>query len=152
MKDDRRRNSYSDFSSEAGLGLSRREVLRSLAAVGAGAMLPARSLFAQDSRTADGIPTDKTPVAPLTAKGGAIDVHHHYLAPLPGAVGNPHWTPEMSLEVMDKYNIAAALLSLTMQRELFYAPQFASAMTTRPRLFRRTRRDSDCLRACRSPM
>jgi 6-methylsalicylate decarboxylase len=120
MKDDRRRNSHSDFSSEAGLGLSRREVLRSLAAVGAGAMLPARSLFAQDSRTADGIPTDKTPVAPLTAKGGAIDVHHHYLAPLPGAVGNPHWTPEMSLEVMDKYNIAAALLSLTMQRELFY--------------------------------
>ena len=83
-------------------------------------MLPAYALWAQDSRTADGKPTDTRPVAPLTAKGGAIDVHHHFRPPIPGAVGNPNWTPEMSLEAMDKFNIAAALLSLTQQRELFY--------------------------------
>lgn len=99
---------------------SRRDFLKRLALAGAATMLPVHSLSAQDSRTADGLPTDTRPVAPLTAKGGAIDVHHHYLSPLPGAVGNPKWTPQMSLEGMDKYNIAAALLSLTMQRELIY--------------------------------
>ena len=120
MKDDRFGNNFSASSSGLRNGLSRRELLSTLAAAGAGAMLPVHSLWAQDSRTANGVPTDTRPVAPLTAKGGAIDVHHHYLAPLPGAVGNPNWTPEMSLQGMDKYNIAATLLSLTMQRELFY--------------------------------
>jgi len=105
---------------EAQRSFSRRDVLKTFAAGGVGAMLPAGSLLAQNSRTSDGVPTDKTPVAPLTAKGGAIDVHHHFRPPIPGAVGNPKWTPEMSLEQMDKYNIAAALLSLTMQREQFY--------------------------------
>src|SRR3954466_3269653 len=84
-------------------GRSRREILQTLAA--AGAMLPAASLLGQGSRNADGVPTDKRPVAPLTAKGGAIDVHHHFRPPIPGAVGNPNWTPEMSLENMDKFNI-----------------------------------------------
>ena len=46
-----------------------------------------------------------TPVRPLTAKGGAIDVHHHFRPPIPGAVGDPKWTPQMSLEAMDKFNI-----------------------------------------------
>ena len=98
--------------------LSRRTFLRSVAA--AGAMLPASAFLGQDSRTPDGAPSDKRPVARLTARGGAIDVHHHFRPPIPGAVGNPNWTPEMSLEAMDKFNIAAALLSLTMQREQFY--------------------------------
>src|ERR1700674_348446 len=102
------------FRNDASSGLSRRELLSALAAAGAG------TLVGQGSRTADGVPTDKRPVPPLTAKGGGIDVHHHFRPPIPGAVGNPNWTPEMSLEVMDKYNIAASLLSLTMQREQFY--------------------------------
>jgi len=98
-------------------GFSRRDLLRRLAAGGISA---AGLGFAQNSRDANGVATDKRPVAPLTAKGGAIDVHHHFRPPIPGAVGNPNWTPEMSLEQMDKFNIAAALLSLTMQREQFY--------------------------------
>jgi len=95
---------------------SRRDALRVLA----GGCAVAGFGWPQGSRDANGVPTDKRPVAPLTAKGGAIDVHHHFRPPIPGAVGNPNWTPEMSLESMDKFNIAAALLSLTMQREQFY--------------------------------
>jgi predicted TIM-barrel fold metal-dependent hydrolase len=101
-------------------GLSRRDLLGGIAAVSAGALSAAGSLLGQGSRDADGVPTDKRPVAPLTAKGGAIDVHHHFVPPIPGAVGNKNWTPQMSLDSMDKFNIAAALLSLTMQREQFY--------------------------------
>jgi len=106
-----------------GESLSRRELLGGIAGAGAlsaAALLGQGSLFGQGSRDGDGVPLDKRPVAPLTAKGGAIDVHHHFVPPIPGAVGNPKWTPEMSLASMDKFNIAAALLSLTMQREQFY--------------------------------
>jgi 6-methylsalicylate decarboxylase len=109
-----------NLRNDASGSLSRRELVSTLAAAGACAMLPAGALLGQGSRTADGAPTDKRPVPPLTAKGGGIDVHHHFRPPIPGAVGNPNWTPEMSLETMDKYNIAASLLSLTMQREQFY--------------------------------
>ena len=94
--------------------ISRRAILGGLAAAGAGALL------AQGSRDENGRPTDQRPVRPLTARGGGIDVHHHFVPPIKGAVGNPKWTPQMSLEQMDKFNIAAALLSLTMQREQFY--------------------------------
>lgn len=120
MKDDSFGGEFSVASRGRRSGLSRRELLGTVAAAGAGAMLPLHSLWGQGSRTANGEPTDTRPIAPLTAKGGAIDVHHHYLSPLPGAAGNPNWTPEMSLQGMDKYNIAAALLSLTMQREVIY--------------------------------
>lgn len=103
---------------ERGSCISRRNFIRTVGA--SGAILPAARFFGQNSRTADGRPTDPRPVAPLTAHGGGIDVHHHFRPPIPGAVGNPNWTPQMSLEAMDKFNIAAALLSLTMQREQFY--------------------------------
>ena len=83
-------------------------------------MLGSSGLLGQDSRDADGVTTDKSPVAPLGTKGGAIDVHHHMRPPIPGAVGNANWTPAMSIEAMDKFNIAAALLSLTMQRAQIY--------------------------------
>jgi predicted TIM-barrel fold metal-dependent hydrolase len=93
--------------------MDRRDFLRA----GAGAAFAMAQTYPNpiDSRI------DKSPVAKLTARGGAIDVHHHFRPPIDGAVGNPNWTPQMSLETMDKYNIAAALLSLTMQRELFYS-------------------------------
>jgi hypothetical protein len=113
MKDDSFGGEFSVASRGRRSGLSRRELLGTVAAAGAGAMLPLHSLWGQGSRTANGEPTDTRPIAPLTAKGGAIDVHHHYLSPLPGGVGNPNWTPEMSLQGMDKYNIAAALWPLS---------------------------------------
>lgn len=101
-------------------GSSRREALKSLALAGASAALGSSRLLGQASRDEQGRPTDPRPVPPLGTKGGAIDVHHHHRPPLPGAVGNPNWTPAMSLEHMDKFNIAAALFSLTMQAAQIY--------------------------------
>ena len=83
---------------------SRRAVLKSLAAFGAGAMLPMGSLVAQASKS-----------APVTKKG-RIDVHHHHRPAALGAGGGgrgPQWTPETSLAAMEKFNIATAIVSLT---------------------------------------
>lgn len=89
-------------------GSSRRKFLHLMAAAGIGAMLPAASLFSQNGTAA-------------SAAKGRIDVHHHLLPPFYVKVmqqeliasGRPlqAWSPEMSLEVMDKNGIATALLS-----------------------------------------
>jgi predicted TIM-barrel fold metal-dependent hydrolase len=54
----------------------------------------------------------------LNVRGGAIDVHHHFVPP--GGTTNRPWSPEMSLEQMDKFGIAVAILSMTQNGELFY--------------------------------
>src|SRR5579883_1801288 len=90
---------------------SRRAVLKSLAMFGAGAMLPASNLVAQTSKS-----------APVTKKG-RIDVHHHHRPAMLGAGGGgrgPQWTPERSLEAMEKFNIATALVSLTQLEDRLY--------------------------------
>ena len=120
MNEDKFLDSRASGTDDRG-GISRRDLLTGIASGG----VPRRRccwflLMGQGSRDANGVPLDKRPVAPLTAKGGAIDVHHHFVPPIPGAVGTKTWTPQMSLDSMDKFNIAAALLSLTMQREAFY--------------------------------
>jgi 6-methylsalicylate decarboxylase len=92
-------------------GTGRRRVLAGLAAAGAATLLPAGALFAQ---------------APA-AKRNLIDVHHHYFPPelkaaaqafldrtgggrqLPMVTG---WTPEKTLEDMDKGGTSTAILSL----------------------------------------
>jgi predicted TIM-barrel fold metal-dependent hydrolase len=90
---------------------SRREVLRAL---GVAAMLPAGGLFGQF-------------VNKSTAKGGRIDVHHHHSPPAlrtgPGGRGRGGlgpWTPEQSLEQMDKFDIAVAVLSMTQMGDILY--------------------------------
>ncbi|WP_405010947.1 amidohydrolase family protein [Kitasatospora sp. NBC_01539] len=61
--------------------------------------------------------------AAMPAPTGLIDVHHHAVPPeyaaaladrvaIPG-VDYPHWSPEESLEVMDRHGIDAAVLSIT---------------------------------------
>ena len=80
---------------------SRRAVLKSLAALGAGAMLPVGNLVAQASKS-----------APVT-KQGRIDVHHHHRPAVLGTGGGgrgPQWTPETSLAAMEKFNIATAIV------------------------------------------
>ena len=92
-------------------GASRREFLKVLAAVGAGAIVPASGLLAQ------------TPRPPALAKPGLIDVHHHYRPPFGAAAGGGtggNWTPAKSLEVMDKYGIATAILSAVAYGEEVY--------------------------------
>ena len=76
MKGDNFGDNFSASSSWRRSGLSRRELLGTVAAAGAGAMLPLHSLWGQGSRTANGEPTDTRPIAPLTAKGGAIGSLH----------------------------------------------------------------------------
>jgi predicted TIM-barrel fold metal-dependent hydrolase len=88
--------------------ISRREVLKSLA-VGAAGVPPTAKLFGQF-------------VNKSTAKGGRIDVHHHHSPPAlhgPAFRGRP-WTPELSLEQMDKFDIAVAILSMTQMGDLLY--------------------------------
>lgn len=92
-------------------GVSRRAILKALGAVGVcGALevVPGTDLFAQQA--------DKS-----TAKGGRIDVHHHfYPAGLPPAAGGKGWTPEQSLGMMEKFDIAAAILSMTQMAGILY--------------------------------
>lgn len=90
---------------------SRRALLKSVAALGAGAMLPVGSLVAQTGKS-----------APVTKKG-RIDVHHHHRPAVLGSGGGgrgPQWTPETSLAAMEKFNIATAIVSLTQLEDRLY--------------------------------
>jgi predicted TIM-barrel fold metal-dependent hydrolase len=73
-------------------GTSRRELLKTFAAAGAGAMLPVRELLGQ------------------AGGPGAIDVHQHYQAPFAGSDGS-RWSVSKVLELMDKNGIATVIIS-----------------------------------------
>lgn len=87
---------------------ARRDVLKTLA-LGAGVALCGPDLRGQF-------------VNKSTAKGGRIDVHHHHQPPTLRLGGRPGraWTPEWSLEQMDKFDIAVAILSLTQMGDALY--------------------------------
>lgn len=90
-------------------GVSRRELLTCLTAAGAWATLNGSGLLAQQAR-----------VNKLTARGGAIDVHHHHQPPALAAGGGGRWSPALSIEQMDKFGIATALLSMTQMGDILY--------------------------------
>jgi predicted TIM-barrel fold metal-dependent hydrolase len=101
------KTTYAPFDS----GTSRRRFLKALAVAGASAVLPASGLLAQ--ATSGG-----SRVVP-----GRIDVHHHMIPPfyvkaISDATGTPAipnvkpWTPEISIDSMDKAGVATALLSV----------------------------------------
>ncbi|MEQ1946093.1 MAG: amidohydrolase family protein [Bryobacteraceae bacterium] len=87
---------------------TRRDILKTMAVAGAGTLLPWESSMAQ---------------APKRGTG-KIDVHQHTRQPLPGqAPGNNPWTPEQTLEQMDKYGISVSVLSaINASRDRFYTP------------------------------
>ena len=89
----------------------RREFLKAAAAAGAALAIGRHELRAQL-------------VNKSTAKGGRIDVHHHHAPPElrtgAGRGRGPQWTPELSLEQMDKFDIAVAVLSMTQMGDLLY--------------------------------
>jgi predicted TIM-barrel fold metal-dependent hydrolase len=93
--------------------LSRRRVLAWLAASGAGAALAPRRSWSQENSP---------------AAGGVIDVHHHIYpphytranlarlladAPLDPASTYLNWTPEQTIDEMDRNGVAAAVTSIT---------------------------------------
>ena len=77
---------------------SRRDLLKAFAAAGAGAALPA-FLNAQTSKQGS------------DSKLRRIDVHHHFETPELTGGPNAHWSPEKSLEQMNEFGIATAMLS-----------------------------------------
>jgi 6-methylsalicylate decarboxylase len=96
---------------EVGNGpLSRRHLLTTLAAAGAGTLL------------------ERTRLAAQTRGSGRIDVHHHFQTP--SLTGGPdrNWTPARSLEQMDRHGIATALLSHPGDGGLFGGDEKARAL------------------------
>jgi len=106
------------WKAEPGLkDISRRTILKHVAAVGAGAALSAppflRRAVSVDSNT----------------PAGRIDVHHHMLPPFymelrrslrePGQM--PTWSPEKSLEDMERSGVSRAMLSLAVSGVTFDA-------------------------------
>jgi len=92
------------FASGLSRGLSRRDLLRALAATGA-TLLPSGELTAQ---------AKKGPNA------RRIDVHHHMLPPFQENMTARHYTPQVSLDDMDRFGTESAVLSLTVAAEYLY--------------------------------
>jgi predicted TIM-barrel fold metal-dependent hydrolase len=89
--------------------ISRRDVFVGAATLGAGLTLGTSTDLAQDSHS---------------TKPRFIDVHHHYLPPFyveaigdkpiaAGTAGVPKWSPEASIETMDRNGVEMAVLSIT---------------------------------------
>ena len=85
---------------------NRRRFIAALAAAGAVSLAAPSRVFGQQRSVK------------LRVRGGAIDVHHHFVPP-DGATNRP-WSPQMSLEQMDEFGIAVAILSMTQNGELLY--------------------------------
>ena len=84
---------------------SRREFVKTALTAGAGALLPAVNAAGQDRRQ------------------GRIDVHHHCRTAVQGGAGRgpgSDWSPEKSIEQMDKFGIATSIISATVPAEPFY--------------------------------
>jgi 6-methylsalicylate decarboxylase len=92
-------------------GTSRRAMVKAVCGIGIAAALEATP----------GLRLAGQLVHTSTAPGGRIDVHHHFYPPgLPPAAGGKGWTPERSLEQMEKFEIATAILSLTQMADILY--------------------------------
>ena len=85
---------------------NRRQFLGTLAASAAASLVPSPGVFGQAR------------VTKLNVRGGAIDVHHHFVPP--GGTTNRPWSPQLSLDQMDKFGIGVAILSMTQNGELLY--------------------------------
>ena len=116
----------------AGFNASRRALLKSFAALGAGAMLPASGLAAQLLA--------QEPSSVRASKRNRIDVHGHFSPPnlfkamiAQGRQNFADWTPEKALEAMDESGVATAMTSVpphydldTVERDARPANEFAA--------------------------
>jgi 6-methylsalicylate decarboxylase len=75
-------------------GLSRRDLLRTIGLGAAAATIPLTQIKAQSKR-------------------GRIDVHHHMLPPFIDLWSARKWSPQQSIEIMDKFGTESTVLSIT---------------------------------------
>src|ERR1700726_1077911 len=105
--------SVHELGSQGGRGnhgpLSRREILSGIAALGAAAVIPKFGLAAQTGSAA-------------TARPFRIDTHHHFSVPKLIAestakgitqTGLQDWTPQKSIDQMDKGGVATSIISIS---------------------------------------
>jgi len=97
-------------------GASRRDLLKSL---GVAVLLPASELLGQAGR------------GPTGTGRRRIDVHHHMLPPMIELWAARHWSPEVSLETMDKFETETAILSVTGLQPLFADPFYDGSQRAR---------------------
>lgn len=84
---------------------SRRDVLKTAAAAGA-ALLPLEELEGQAKKGRGG--------------RGRVDCHHHMLPSFQENMTSRHYTPQVSLDEMDKFGTEQAVLSLTVAADYLY--------------------------------
>ena len=87
-------------------GATRRDLLKTIAAAGGATLLPLSELMAQAKKVRKG--------------PGRIDVHHHMLPPFQPNNAGRNYTPEVSLDEMDKFGTESAILSLTIASDYLY--------------------------------
>ena len=78
-----------------------------MGAAGTALMAPAGHLFGQERNNR------------VDVQGGAIDVHHHFVPPGLSAGPRP-WSPQASLDQMERFGIGVAILSMTQNGDLLY--------------------------------
>ena len=118
------RNPLAPSSGPGRTDISRRTVLKHVAALGAGAALSLSPVLAGIS------------VVDSSSKRGRIDVHHHMLPPfymdlrraVPDVGKMPTWSPEKSLDDMEKNGVATAMLSLAVSGVTFDAGEAGHAL------------------------
>jgi 6-methylsalicylate decarboxylase len=79
--------------------IARRDLLKAFGAAGSAAIFSKGALTAQSSPSGSGTNPRR------------IDVHHHFETPSLTGGPNAHWSPAKSLEQMNKFGIATAMLS-----------------------------------------
>jgi 6-methylsalicylate decarboxylase len=89
----------------SGSGSTRRDLLKMVAAAGAGALLPWERVASAQA-----------------PKRGKIDVHSHTRPQTQGQQNGTPWTPQATIEQMDKYGISISILSaINASRDPFYS-------------------------------
>lgn len=84
--------------------VTRRDLLRTMAAAGGAALMPVGGLMGQAGN----------------GRRGRIDVHHHMLPPFQPNMAARKYTPQLSLDAMDKFGTELTILSLTVAGEYLY--------------------------------
>ena len=87
-------------------GATRRDLLKTIAAASSVTLMPLSELAAQPKKVRN--------------KRGRIDVHHHMLPPFQPNMAARNYTPQTSLNEMDKFGTESAILSLTIAVEYLY--------------------------------